>query len=101
MVDCAIMEPSPFLREGVIFMEDEPPVDAPQVMIDEPHMLDDKLQVFCILYTPSFKRSLKRRRTQVESKSATRISLCFRRMLKKYGLLEMWTVHSERFQAST
>ena len=100
-------------------MEDEPPVDTPQVMIDEPHLPVDELRVLCIPYTPSFKKSLeeiqlfehdgesigkngkksmKRRHILVESKCATSHSLCSRRMLKKDGWLEMWTVLFGRYK---
>ena len=58
VVDCAIIASSPFLSDGMIFIEDEPHVDALQVMIDESHLSVDKLQVLCVPYTPSFKRSL-------------------------------------------
>ena len=58
VVDCAIMVPSPFLSEGVMSMKDEPHVDVPQIMIDEPHPSVEKLQVLCVPCTPSFKISL-------------------------------------------
>ena len=58
VVDCAIIAPSPFLSEGVISMEDEPPVDTPQDTVDKPCPLVHKLQVECIPYTPSLKKSL-------------------------------------------
>ena len=105
VVDCAVMIPFPFLSEGVIFIEDEPLVDAPHDIIDEPHPSVNKLQVLFIPYIPSFKRSLeeiqlfeyngacrgkkgkesvKRRRAHVESTCAIQDnSLCSRRMLKK------------------
>ena len=100
-------------------MEDVPPVDSPQDLVDEPHLRVDELQVLCVPYTPSFKRSLediyllefdgagqgkkrsqfmKRRRTQVESTCAKDRSLCSRGMLKRDGWLEMWTVHSVRYK---
>ena len=119
VVDCAIIVPSPFLSEGAISMEDEPPVDAPQVMIDEPHPPVNKLQVLCVPYTPSFEKSLgeiqlfeydgsyrgkkgkesmKRRYTHVESTCTTSRSLCSRRRMLKKERFELWTVHSERFK---
>ena len=82
-------------------------------------MLVDELQVLCVSYTPSFKRSvediyllefdgadqgkkgkesMKRRRILEERKNATRRSLCSRGMLKKDGWLELWTVHSGRYK---
>ena len=95
VVDCAFMEPSPFLSEGVNSSEEEPLV-----------LLVDDLSIACIHNPPSFTRSLediyllefdgadqgkkrsqfmKRRRTQVESTYAKDRSLCSRRMLKKDG----------------
>ena len=104
VVDCAIMVPSLFLSEGVMSMEDEPLVDAPQDMIDVPHLPVDKLQVMSAPYTPSFEKtleeiklfeydgsyrgkkenkSMKRRYTHVESICAIQDRyLCSRRLLK-------------------
>ena len=58
VVDCAVIATSPFLSERVISMKDEPPIDAPQDMIDVPQPLVNKLQVECLPYTPLIKRSL-------------------------------------------
>ena len=119
VVDCAIIAPSPFLSEGVISMKDEPPVDAPRETVVELHLLISKVQVECISYIPSFKRSLeeipllefdgaykdkrwsesmKRRCTQVESTCTTYRSLCSMSRLLKDEWVELWTVHSERFK---
>ena len=60
VVNYATTSCSPFLSEGVISMKYEPPIDAPQDMIDESHPPIDKLQVLFVPYTPSFKRSLEK-----------------------------------------
>ena len=36
VVDCAVIAPSLFLSEGVISMEDEPPIGAPHENVDVP-----------------------------------------------------------------
>ena len=102
VVDCTIIAPSPFLSEGVISMEDEPPVEDPQEKVNEPRPLVHKLQVECIPYTSSLKRSLKeiqllefdgvdqgkersefKKKRCMESTCAREGSLCSRRKLLK------------------
>ena len=119
VVDCAIIVPSPFLSEGVISMEDVPPVDSPQDLVDELHLrVNDKLQVVCVPYTPSFKRSLDdiyllefdgadqdkegsefKKKRCMENTCAREGSLCSRRkLLDKDEWFELWTVHSGRYK---
>ena len=109
VVDCAFMEPSPFLSEGVNSSEEEPLV-----------LLVDDLSIMCIHDPPSFMRSLediqlfeydgdsrskkgkesmKRRRILVENTCAREGSLCSRRkLLKNDEWFELWTVHSGRYK---
>ena len=55
----AIMAPSPFLSEGVILIEDEPPTDAPHERVNMPNVEDDKLLSVCVHVPSSTKWFLK------------------------------------------
>ena len=99
-------------------IEDEPPVDSKQDLIDEPHPLMYKLQVLCVSYTPSFKKSLKdiyllefddadqgkegskfkKKRCMKSTCAIQDESVCSRPRLLMDGWLELWTVHSGRYK---
>ena len=101
VVDCAFMEPSLFLSEGVISSEDEPLV-----------LLIDDLSVMCIPDPPSFRRSLEKILLfefdgshkgkfgiKIErSMYAREEFLSSRQRLLKDGWLELWTIHFGRYK---